>query len=225
MAQIHIVGLKNGRFDNLGGSANDGGLTVMGAGATDPGFEIQNAGSGDALKITNTGAGYGLTVSAGNVGLGTTSPASQLHVVGDLTVSGALGLYTVIAGETVAQYQVVYAYYDSDDGVGRIKKALATAESTSRVIGAVVSGNTAGNAATVVMAGVYSMIFVDGSGTSYTTLISDFGKPVYLSQATAGTVTLVGPTTRTQVSLRVGYLVGAGATAAVSIHIGDPTVL
>lgn len=149
------------------------------------------------------------------------TPALTMTQSGDLSVYGALGTYTYTAGETITQYQVVYAYYDSGTTSARIKKALATAESTSRVIGVVVAGNTAGNSATVVMTGVYNMIFVDGTGTSYTTLTTDFGKPVYLSQATAGAVTLVPPSSSSQVVVRVGYLVGTGATAAVSIHIGD----
>jgi len=149
----------------------------------------------------------------GKLGIGTASPDSLLDVHGDLTVTGALGLYTYTAGETLAQYDVVYAYCEGGTS-GRLKKATNAAESTSRVVGVVVTGNTAGNAATIVMAGVYKMTF---TGTA--PAIADFGKPVYLS-ATAGAVTLTAPGAGT-VLLRVGYLVGIGAQAEVSIHVGD----
>jgi len=130
-----------------------------------------------------------------------------------ITVTGALGFYSYTAGETLAQYDVVYAYCEGGTS-GRLKKATNAAESTSRVVGVVVTGNTAGNAATVVMAGVYKMTF-----TGTTPAITHFGQPVYLS-ATAGAVTLTAPGAGT-VLLRVGYLVGIGAQAEVSIHIGD----
>ena len=139
--------------------------------------------------------------------------SGNVILANDLTVTGALGLYSYTAGETLAQYDVVYAYCESGTS-GRLKKATNAAESTSRVVGVVVTGNTAGNATTVVMAGVYKMTF---TGTA--PAITDFGKPVYLS-ATAGAVTLTAPGAGT-VLLRVGYLVGIGTQAEVSIHIGD----
>jgi len=150
-----------------------------------------------------------------------TGPVSRLTIQhdgkiilnGDLNITGALGYYSYTAGETLAQYDVVYAYCEGGTS-GRLKKATNAAESTSRVVGVVVTGNTAGNAATIVMAGVYKMTF---TGTA--PAIADFGKPVYLS-ATAGAVTLTAPGAGT-VLLRVGYLVGIGATAEVSIHVGD----
>jgi hypothetical protein len=50
---------------------------------------------------------------------------------------------------------------------------------------------------------------------------ANYGQPVYLSITTAGTVTLTPPSANSNVLLRVGYLVGTGANAAVAIHIGD----
>ena len=152
-------------------------------------------------------------LTTGKVGIGTTSPDSLLDVHGDLTVTGALGLYTVTAGETIAQYQLVYG--DQPGGLGRVKLAKATTETSSRVLGVVVTGNTVGNAATIVTCGVYGITF---EGTTPT--LAHYGQPVYLSSTTFGAVTLTAPGAGT-VLLRVGYVVGTGANALVAIHIGD----
>jgi hypothetical protein len=167
-------------------------------------FGVGTNGGTEALRI----------IHDGKIGIGTATPNSLLDVHGDLTVTGALGLYSFTAGETLAQYDVVYAYCEAGTS-GRLKKASNAAESTARVIGVVVSNaDGIGNPATIVMAGVYKMTF------DSTPAVTDFGKPVFLSD-TAGKVTLTAPGAGT-VLLRVGFLVGYGSVASeVSIHIGD----
>jgi hypothetical protein len=138
----------------------------------------------------------------------------DMFVEGNLGVDGGLGIYTFTAGESLSQYDVVYAYCEGGT-TARVKKATASAMATARVFGVVVDGNTVNNPVTIVMTGMYKMNF---GGT--TPGVEDFGKPVYLSE-TAGQVTLTSPGTGT-VLLRVGYLMGYGAaTNHVSIHIGD----
>jgi len=179
-------------------------------------FTVGMGGTGTSTQFTEGSvvfAGASGVYSQNNAKLTWDNANFRLSITGDLTVTGALGLYSYTAGETLAQYDVVYAYCEAGTS-GRLKKATNAAESTSRVVGVVVTGNTAGNAATIVMAGVYKMTF-----TGTTPAITHFGQPVYLS-ATAGAVTLTAPGAGT-VLLRVGYLVGIGAQAEVSIHIGD----
>lgn len=171
--------------------------------------------------IGNTGdfaLGGAITSDTNFTGATLRGVGSLVTVTGDLTVTGGLGLYSYTAGETLAQYDVVYAYCEDPSGTPsrRLKKATNAAEATSRVIGVVVTGNTAGSAATVVMAGVYKMTF-----TGTTPALAHSGQPVYLAgTGNEGKVTLTPPGAGT-VLLRVGYLVGIDAQAEVSIHIGD----
>jgi hypothetical protein len=183
----------------------------------------------EAGAVGTAGISYGLTVNTqagagsnycaaflgGWVGIGVAVPLNTLHVSGDLRVTGALGVYAYTAGEAFAQYEVLYG--DAAGGSGYFKKAVNTAESTSRVVGVAVTG--AGGATAgfmLVMAGVYKMKFTGGNP-----VVGDLGKPVYLS-AVAGSVTLTAPVAAGSVVIRVGYLVGYGAAdSEVAIHIGD----
>lgn len=200
MAQIHVVGLNSsGRFENLGGSNDSGGLITQPNGSASPGLEIQMA-SG------STGSGLVVSMS------GTSSTAAD--ITGDIKITGALGLYTYTAGASITKYDLVYAFNDS--GTGKVALAKADAMATSRVVG--VAGATASSGSIpIVGAGVYPVVF------DSTPVAGDFGKPVYLSSATAARATLTAPSASGTVLVRVGYLVevSGSATCKISIHVGD----
>jgi len=154
------------------------------------------------------------------LGIGVAIPLNTLHVVGDLRVTAALGVYPYVSGvAALVPYEVVYAY--DSGGTSYFNKAINTAESTSRVVGVVVTGATnIGDPFTLVTAGIYKMKFTGGNPVA-----ADYGKPVYLS-AVAGSVTLTAPVAAGSVVIRVGYLVGYGAADSnVAIHIGDTFVI
>lgn len=131
---------------------------------------------------------------------------------------GATLAYDYVAGENLALYEVVYG--DAPGAAARVKKAVNTSETTSRVIGVVSVAAITGATATVMQGGQAKMKFTGGSP-----VIGDAGKPVYLS-AVAGQVTLTAPVAVGSVVIRVGYLVGYGANDnLVNIEIGDPFVL
>jgi len=188
-----------------------------------------------AGAVAGASYSYGLTVNAqtgggtadycaaflgGLVGVGVAIPLNTLHVSGDLRVTGALGVYQGTAGEAFAQYEALYG--DAAGGSGYFKKAVNTAESTSRVVGVAVTGAGGATAGfTYVTAGIYKMKFAGG----YVPAVGDMGKPVYLS-AVAGSVTLTAPVAAGSVVIRVGYLVGYGAAdSEVGIHVGDTFVV
>lgn len=194
MAQIHVIGLNSsGRFENLGGSNDSGGLIVQPSGSTAPGLEIQmvSGSSGAALTLT-----------------------------GDIQIAGALGLYSYTAGTAITKYDLVYAVAGGSTVSAAIATAIASSRVVG-VAGSTVSSPPA--AITIVSAGVYPMVFVDATGVSYTPVAADFGKPVYLSYDTAGRATLAAPSESPSVLVRVGYLVeiSGSATCKVSIHVGD----
>jgi hypothetical protein len=61
MAQICVVGLNAGKFENLGGSNDSGGLIVQPSGSTSPGLEIQQLGASSALAISH-GSANGMSI-------------------------------------------------------------------------------------------------------------------------------------------------------------------
>ena len=100
MAQIHVLGLNAGKFENLGGSNDSGGLIAQPVAAVDPGLRITHAG-GDlyAQEIETTGnLGRGLLiVCTGTEGKGieidlTGSTNSNQGIEIAMGTSGASGL-------------------------------------------------------------------------------------------------------------------------------------
>jgi hypothetical protein len=127
----------------------------------------------------------------------------------------ASSIFDFVAGENLAQYEVVYG--DAAGGLGRVKKAINTAEATSRVVGVVTAAALTGATVKVMTLGQYKLKFAGAP------VVGDFGKPVFLA-GVAGQVTLTPPGAGT-VLIRLGYLAGWGAAdSLVDLKLGDEFV-
>jgi hypothetical protein len=145
MAQIHVVGLNAGRFENLGGSNDSGGLVVQPAGATAPALELRHAGSGSGLTIALTGSGYGLTVTGGNVGFGTATPGYQVEIASTLKV-GTYADFPGIANPAAPAAGTVRFHATTANGLTRFEQDNEAA--TNLVLGrdnVVIAKNTSGS--------------------------------------------------------------------------------
>ena len=151
---------------------------------------------------------YHLTAAeyAGTLGHG-------LALTGDVQLTGALGIYELVAGAALSQYNVVYLA--SVASAAKVLAADGSALASARGLGVLTNAPSGdGQPALVATTGIYGMTFDIPPTTA------DFGKPVYLS-ATPGTATLTALATAGQVSVCIGKLIGSGANAAVRINVGE----
>ena len=111
-------------------------------------------------------------------------------------------LTDVVATATLAVWDVVYA-----DSATNVTKAIATGLPTSRVVGISTSIVAAGSLARIQTEGIITI-----PGASFT-----FNSVYYLSQSTAGLLTLTAPTTVGQTVVPVGIAVSATQLKLLSV--------
>lgn len=128
----------------------------------------------------------------------------------DEEVSVPFGQTLVTAGEDVTANKAVYLYDDA--GTTKCKLAKADAESTSKVDGFTMEAVASGSEVTVKEIG-----FMTDSSLTFT---SPYGKPLWLSAATAGAITETPPATVGNILKMVGLTKGA-STWKISITEGQ----
>lgn len=89
MAQIHVVGMNAGRFENLGGGNDSGGLITQPASASDPCLKLVKSGEINCLECSLTGqGGYGVSI----VGTGTESGGITIDLTGATSANTGLNV-------------------------------------------------------------------------------------------------------------------------------------
>jgi hypothetical protein len=93
---------------SLNGSVTDAGhLGLAGGGGTDKTLYVDTP-TGGAINFRVNVSSKVIIDTSGNVGLGTTSPATKLHVVGDVTVTGNIAAKYQDVAEWVQSSQALY---------------------------------------------------------------------------------------------------------------------
>ena len=220
------VTIDSGGGDGAGGAITIGATDAASVGIGRSGISTTFAGTVDLTGAT-TNLGTGAEVEIEGVALDANFTAANINTLLDGSNADALHTHAAASGANLVQAGLTLfstpvagelGYVSADDTVAR---CIATSMAAARMFGVY-----DGTAATATVGGVVDMLFVSG----LTSIVA--GSPVFISEATAGSVTKTAPSTATQVVAEVGILQsgsgyndGAGSAHPVLIQVKPPVLL